>query len=52
MGIVGLIFELNLQIFKNCVFFEDAQMILVPYFANSYGFNIEKNANEFRSILQ
>ena len=42
----------TLQIFKNCAIFEDAQMILVPYFANSYGFNFEKNANEFQSILK
>ena len=35
------------QIFKKCVFFEAAQMILLPYFANSYGFNFEKNANKF-----
>ena len=40
------------KIFKKCVFFEAAQMILLPYCAKSYGFNFEKNANEFQSILQ
>ena len=40
------------QIFKKCVFFEAAQMILLPNFAKSYGFNFEKNANEFQSILK
>ena len=32
--------------------FEDAQMILVPYFTISIGFNFEKNAKAFQSILQ
>ena len=41
-----------LQIFKKCVFFEDAQLILVPYLAISYSFNFEKNASKFQSILQ
>ena len=27
-------------------------MILVPHFANSYGFNFEKIANKFQSTLQ
>ena len=36
-----------LQIFRKCVYFEDAQMILVPYFAISIGFNFEKNARFF-----
>ena len=34
-----------------CVF-EDAQLTLVLHFANSYGFDFEKNAAEFQSILQ
>ena len=42
----------TLQIFRKCVSFEDAQMILVPYFAISIGFNFEKNAKAFQSILQ
>ena len=41
-----------LQIFRKCVYFEDAQMILVPYFTISIGFNFEKNAKAFLSILQ
>ena len=52
MVLAGLIFELHPPNFQKFGLFEDAEMILVPYFANSYGFNIEKNANEFRSILQ
>jgi len=34
------------------IFFEDAQIILVPHFANSYGFMFEKNEKAFQSILQ
>ena len=32
----------TLQIFKNFAFFEDAQIISLPYFANSYCFHFEK----------
>ena len=42
----------TLQIFTKCVSFEDAQMILVPYFAISYVFNFKKNAKAFQSILK
>ena len=42
MGMAGLIFELHPAIFRKCVFSDDAQMTLLPYFANSYGFNFEK----------
>ena len=49
MDVAGLVFELHPP---KCVFFEAAQMILLPYFAKSYGFNFEKNAIEFQSILQ
>ena len=35
------------QIFRKYVYFEDAQIILVTHFANSYGFNFEKNADKF-----
>ncbi len=52
MGVAGPIFELHSPFFEKCEFFEDAQMILLPYFAISYGFNFEKNANEFQSILK
>ena len=52
MGVAGLIFELHLPNFQKMYIFEAAQMILVPYFAKSYGFNFEKNANEFQSILK
>ena len=30
---------------------EDAQMILVPYFAISYGFNFEKNVKVHPSVV-
>ena len=50
MGVTGL--SNILQIFRKCVSFEDAQMILVPYFAISYGFNLEENSKAFQSILQ
>ena len=42
----------TLQIFKKCVSLEDEQMVLVPYFAISYGFNFAKNAKAFQSILE
>ena len=42
----------TLQIFRKCVSFEDSQMILLPYFAISYGFNFGKNAKAFQSILK
>ena len=42
----------TLQIFRKYVSFKDAQMILAPYFPISYGFNFEKNAKAFQSILQ
>ena len=41
-----------LQIFRKSVSFDDSQMILVPYFAISYGFNFGKNAKAFQSILE
>ena len=40
------------QIFRKCVSFQDAQMVLVPYFAISYGFNFGRNAKAFQSILE
>ena len=42
----------TLQIIRKCVSFEDSQMILVPYFAISYGFNFGKNAKAFQSIVE
>ena len=52
MGIVGSIFELHPPNFQKMLSFKDAQMILVPDFAISYGFNFEKNTKVFKSILQ
>ena len=48
----ALFLSYTLQIFKKCASLEDAQMVLVPYFAISYGFNFTKNAKTFQSILK
>ena len=36
----------TLQIFRKSVSFEDAQMILVPHFVISYGFDFEKKCSQ------
>ena len=38
----------TLQIFRKWLSFEYSQMILVPYFAISYGFNFKKDAKAFQ----